>query len=336
MGRCRGDGRTRIGEHLVALELLDLHGHLGIAVLARSFCFELGYDLLVMGALLLALLGFCCRLALLGHALFLGFDLVEKRSKIGLGGRSRNGRSLLGCGLGFGLARDGLLGASAIAQCLFDSLFLGNVLRDCSGTCTRLGFGCLALHALALAYYLALEVCERVCLDDPARRLAIVLLLEFLLGLAFRSLRLTACALLLDRLASRALLFGLALLGLGLFLRERTLGGFLLGFGRYRLAESLADLVDVRLSQHAGVAFRRNLELAKLVEHFLAREPVFLCKLVDAHARHSLSYRPSSSANALPSSSAITAASSELTETLRAAWSFLAFSAAFMQSTLHT
>ena len=68
-----GHSGARLGKHLIALELLRLYGHLGIAILALALVLELGNDLHDVAALALL----AATLALLAAALgALGLGLV--------------------------------------------------------------------------------------------------------------------------------------------------------------------------------------------------------------------------------------------------------------------
>ena len=181
VGRGGGHCGAGLGEHLVALQLLGLHGHLGIAVLRRRLRrLQLGHrrheGAALPGALLLfgahALLG---RLrtgaglagGLLGasgssllllslDALLLGLDLREQRVEVGGAlGREHRRRPLVG---GRGLA--GLLRV-ALAQRLFHGLLLGHFGGGLGGPRPSAGLGLLALDALLFTLYLARQALVR-------------------------------------------------------------------------------------------------------------------------------------------------------------------------------
>ena len=96
MSRCSGDCSARIGEHLVALQLLNLYSHFRVTVLAVRLCLKFWHELLVALLLLALLAALLCRAlrltrlrggcSLLLDALLLGFDLAEQRIEIRLSG----------------------------------------------------------------------------------------------------------------------------------------------------------------------------------------------------------------------------------------------------------
>ena len=152
MGVGRGHGGAGLGEHLVALQLLGLHGHLGVAVLAGGHLgLELGHHL--VSPALLALLAAAgpagVGLGALGrlHALLLGLDLREQRVEVVLGARRRGSRGRTGRGRrGRGLR--GLLVAAA--QGLFHGALLGHLGGRLLGAGAGPGLLALALDALLL------------------------------------------------------------------------------------------------------------------------------------------------------------------------------------------
>ena len=301
-----GHRGARLGEHLVALQLLGLHGHLRVAVLRRRLRhFQLRHRGHVGRGALLALpvgtpallpargggggllrggLGLLLRLDALLFRLYLGKERVEVRSA--LGAEHRRGA----------LARGGLaaLARVALAQGLFHRLLL----RHLGGRlgCPRAGarLGLLALHALLFAFYLVGEALvgrggrgglpARLLLG---RRAAFRMLLRRA-ARALGAFGLALGAFLLHRLAPRALLLGLAGLGLALLggelgrLLVLQLAGALLDLG----FQVLADLGDVGVGKHARMAFRRDLHLAQAVEQLLARHVEFLRQLMYTHAGH--------------------------------------------------
>ena len=153
VGVGRGHGGAGLGEHLVALQLLGLHGHLGVAVLAGGHLgLELGHHL-VSPALLALLAAAASRrgvgLGALGrlHALLLGLDLREQRVEVVLGARRRGSRGRTGRGRrGRGLR--GLLVAAA--QGLFHGALLGHLGGRLLGAGAGPGLLALALDALLL------------------------------------------------------------------------------------------------------------------------------------------------------------------------------------------
>ena len=137
MGVGGGDGGTCLGEHLVALQFLGLHGHLGVTVLARRLLLELGHVLLdvhaflaVLAAAALLPVGIGAAGGLLGllllDALLLGLDLRKQAVEAGLAGAEHRGLAL-------GSGSRGLVGSAlgvAVAQGLFDGLLLGDFLGN--------------------------------------------------------------------------------------------------------------------------------------------------------------------------------------------------------------
>ena len=296
MGVGGGDGGTCLGEHLVALQFLGLHGHLGVTVLARRLLLELGHVLLDVHALLavlaaaaLLLVGIGAAGGLLGllllDALLLGLDLRKQAVEAGLAGAEHRGLAL-------GSGSRGLVGSAlgvAVAQGLFDGLLLGDFLGDGGGAGTGLALGGLAGDALLLGLDLACQALEGVVRHllglglgccGLGRRAA----LPGTLG----ALRLAGCALLLDGLTAGALGLGLLPLGLGALLGE------LLGLLGRKLACALLDLrgqvltnlLHIGLSQHAGMAFRGDLHFVELIEHVLAGHVELLRQLMYSHAGH--------------------------------------------------
>ena len=296
MGVGGGDGGTCLGEHLVALQLLGLHGHLGVTVLARRLLLELGHVLLDVHALLAVLaaaallpVGIGAAGGLLGllllDALLLGLDLRKQAVEAGLAGAEHRGLAL-------GSGSHGLVGSAlgvAVAQGLFDSLLLGDFLGDGGGAGTGLALGGLAGDALLLGLDLACQALEGVVRHllglglgccGLGRRAA----LPGTLG----ALRLAGCALLLDGLTAGALGLGLLALGLGALLGE------LLGLLGRKLARAfldlggqvLANLLHIRFSQHAGMAFCGDPHFMELIEHVLAGHVELLRQLMYSHAGH--------------------------------------------------
>ena len=295
MGVGGGNGGTRLGEHLVALQLLGLHGHLGVAVLPRRLLLELGHVLLDVHALLAVLAGAALLLVGIGaaggllgllllDALLLGLDLGKQAIEAGLSGTEHRSLALgrRGCGL-MGRA----LGI-AVAQSLFDGLLLGNFLGHGGGAGTGLALGGLAGNALLLGLDLVCQALEGVVGHLLGLRLGGGLGRRAALLGALGALGLAGCALLLDGLATSALGLGLLTLGLGALLGE------LLGlFGR-KLARALLDLrgqvlanlLHIGFSQHAGMAFRGDLHFMELIEHVLAGHVELLRQLMYSHAGH--------------------------------------------------
>ena len=305
MGVGRGDGGARLGEHLVALQLLGLHGHLGITVLGSILHFELGNVLLDMHALLAALVvvtlvagtragtlsatagGTLLGLLLL-NALLLRLNLRQEAGETArlapaehrsgtLGRRSRGGLRARGCIL-----------VAAIAQRFLDRLLLGHFLAHGGRAGTSLALRRFARNALLLGLNLMLQALKGTVGNLLHGRGGTGRRRRLLLASSTGALGLAGCALLLDRFAAGVLgffLFALllgALFGKLLRLFCGQLACALLDFGR----KVLADLVHIRLSQHAGMALRRNLHLVELVEHFLARHIELLRQFMYTHAGH--------------------------------------------------
>ena len=295
MGVGGGDGGTRLGEHLVALQLLGLHGHLSVTVLARCLLLELGHVLLDVHALLavlagaaLLLVGIGAACGLLGllllNALLLRLDLGEQAVEAGLAGAEHR-RLALGSG-GCGLVGRTL--GVAVAQGLFDGLLLGDFLGHGGGAGARLALGGLAGHALLLGFDLACQALEGVIGHLLCLRLRGGLGCRAALLGALGALGLAGRALLLNGLATGTLGFGLLALGLGALLGE------LLGLLGRKLACALLDLrgqvltnlLHIGLSQHAGMAFRSDLHFVELIEHVLAGHVELLRQLMYSHAGH--------------------------------------------------
>ena len=293
------NGGAGFGEHLVALKLLGLNGHLRVTVLARLLhALELGNNLddvtlsALLGTLRRAITargGVLTRRSLLGalllrlDALFLGLDLGKQRAEVG--GALGSGR---GCGGGIAMSGGRLAAlALAVAQRLLDGLLLGDLgsgLRG-AGAGTRLRL--LALDALLLGLDLLRERLEprahRSLLERLFRGLGISAVLR-----TARAGGLALGELLLDGGAAGSLLLSAPALRLGLLLSE-GLGLLVVDFTRALLhlgLELLTDLFDVGVSEHARMRLRRNLHLMKAIEHLLARHVEFLRQFMYSHARH--------------------------------------------------
>ena len=299
--RVRGSNSSaRLGKHLVALELLRLYGHLGVAVLALALVLELGNDLhdvaalallaatlallaAALGALGLGLVGLLGLLRL--DALLLGLDLGKQRAEVGrFLGREHGGRALV---LRRRLRR--LLAAGA--KCFLDRLLLGDL--GCHLRSARLGtgLGLLARDALLLGLDLACKALEAAAHGSLLRRTLRLLGTSLALGgtaLAASALSFAKRTLFLDGSAAVGLFLGL----LALFLR--LLLGKLLRFLGIDLASALLDfrrqvlpnLIDVGIGKHARMAFRRYLHLMQPVEQFLARHIEFFRQFMYSHAGH--------------------------------------------------
>ena len=297
-----GDGGTSLCQHLVALQLLGLHGHLRVAVLGLGcLLLELGHDLLDvpaplallgrtlgLGALARGVAGGGSSLLLRLDALLLGLDLRQQRVERRLLGaqhrrgplRRRRARSALGAL------------RVAVAQRLFHRLLLGHLCSHLGLAGAGAGLGSLAGHAFLLALDLARQALERRGNGRLLRAaFSVGALRAPVVGRAFGSLGalgLAGGALLLHRFATGALLLGLFALGLGALFGQLPgllvlqLPGALLDLG----LQVLADLVDVGVREHARMALRGDLHLLQLVEQLFARHIEFLRQLMYSHAGH--------------------------------------------------
>ena len=312
------DCSTGFSEHLVALELFGLNGHLRVAVLARfgTLDGQLGHVRLeavalrrsLLRALAASLLGcalalaravLCGRLArflLAGKARLLAFDLGQKGAESRRARKRRQAGSLLfrGCGVsGLGSL---LFAAMGSGKALFDRTLLRDLARKRLSARTLLCLGSFARHALLLAFDLVLKRAERRVLQALRRLLS--LLLDGSVRIAARggtaaaralsALRLAHGALFLDRSAALggfgSLLFGgMAALFVELLrLLAFQLASTLLDLG----LKILANLLDVSVGKDACMAFGGDLHPPQAVEQLFAAHPEFFRQLMYTHAGH--------------------------------------------------
>ena len=295
-----GYSGARLGKHLVALELLRLYGHLGIAILALGLVLELGNDLhdvaalallaatlallaTALGALGLGLVGLLGLLRL--DALLLRLNLGKQRAEVGrFLGREHGSRTLV---LRRRLGRLPPAGAKRF----LDRLLLGDFGRHLRSAGLGASLGLLARDALLLRLDLACKALEAAAHGRLLRRMLRLLGASLALvctALATSALGFAKRALLLNGRAAVGLFFGLLALFLRLLLSK------LLCFLRIDLASALLDfrrqvlsnLIDVGIGKHARMAFRRYLHLVQPVEQFLARHIEFFRQFMYSHAGH--------------------------------------------------
>ena len=299
VARSGGDGSARLGENLVALEFLSLHGHLGVAVFARCVR-KLGNLGLEMMPATLAALAFAAlllrsarrsscllvRLLCADTRLFrldLGKQRIERRRRLRSGSGPFRSRSGLGCGF--------LRAASKIFRYGLALCHLGSKLGS-AGVSSLLRTTSLFRRLLFL--YLARKA-------GKARRhgggSGLFLLGRFagLLGRGRRTgtagtLRIAQGALALDRLAALAFFVRLFLGGRFLF-GLRYLGD--LGIDVFRLLAKLGgncffDRFDVVFRQDAGVALRGDFQILNAREQLLAVHAEFLRQFMNSHAGHTV------------------------------------------------
>ena len=302
--RCGSNGGTRFGEHLVALHLLGLNGHLGITIFAVvGKLGNIGLEMVAstlasaLGILLIARSGIVvarrtgCLLG--GKAVLLGLDLRKQRVEGRLA--RRGGRSGLRATLGSGFR--GRLFRTTVRQGLGNSLLLGNLGSEFRGARILRGLLATMLSGGLLLLDLASQARKARIHRRRGRALG-------LLGGSGRSRSFALCSgimvatrtllgakltLALDGGTTRTLLFGLLLVGGSLF--GLSLGGCFGIHARSCLgaelgSERLTDFFYVGLGKDACVALRGDLKILDAREQHLAVHAEFLRQLMNSHAGH--------------------------------------------------
>ena len=299
-----GNSGTRLGKHLIALQLFSLNGHLRVtigAILLRSLhqlvYLGLSYALatLLLGRRLIRCtrriaIGLCAlrrsgfrlfffHLRIVLHALLLSLDLIKKRAELIRRLRGSNRRNTLRLlMLRSPLCRcfRGRMALLAAAQALFYAAFLRNFCCSSFGTRTRFCLGLFALNTHTLGFNLVCQTLERRNLGSLlAGRMFCPLDSSFLVFQgAIATSTLFFAQLALRLYGSTALsLFGL-LFRFFFRLLFRQLGcfgivkfaGALLDLGR----KLLADLLHAFFLQRSRMGFGRDIHLCQQIKHLFA------------------------------------------------------------------
>ena len=298
------NGGTRFGEHLVTLHLLGLNGHLGITVFAVvGKLGNVGLEMVAsalasaLGILLIARSGIVvarrtgCLLG--GKTVLLGLDLRKQRVEGRLAWRG--GRSGLRATLSGGFR--GRLFRTAVRQGLGNSLLLGDFGSEFRGARVLRGLLATMLSGGLLLLDLAGQARKARIHRRRGRALGLLggsgrsgsFALCCGIMLATRALLGAKLTLALDGGTTRALLFGLLLVGGSLFglglcgrfgIHARSCFGAELG------SECLTDFFYVGLGKDACVALRGDLEILDAREQHLAVHAEFLRQLMNSHAGH--------------------------------------------------
>ena len=302
--RCGSNGGTRLGEHLVALHLLGLNGHLGVTIfaivgklrnvrlkmVASTLTSALGIFLIASSGVAIARRASCL---LGGKTVLLSLNLRKQRVEGRFARRcGRCGlRATLDSGFGGGLFR------TAVRQGLGNSLLLGDLGSEFRGARVLRGLLATMLGSSFLLFNLAGQA--RKARIHRRRRRTLGLLggsgCSGSLALSCRIMLTTSAffgaklTLALDSGTTCTLLFGLLLVGGSLFslglsgcfgIHARSCLGAKLG------GERLADFFYVGLGKDACVALRGDLEILNAREQHLAVHAEFLRQLMNSHAGH--------------------------------------------------